>query len=294
MASYRDGAQEVRGGTQVELPTLDPRYSALVEIFALEATEDPELQQWRQDNIGVRSVLEPSEVDSWIRKRLPTEPKDERLEERVMKDGKILSSARISSRGWQLLYLTAEGKIRSERVSWTGPLGRLARLAGSLANKFHWPEPEASNFVLTGSRPSIQYVRAELHAAEGASTSRIKISADPRTPQRDLVRAYERMLSDPAVVALVGKQSSRAVRPKTANLAVFLARHHKQSWKTMLETWNRDAPTSSQYSDERSFARDARQAWDKVVGTNTFRTGKPRPADEGHLLPTTTRRGHGD
>lgn len=269
----------------------DARFDALTEIFALEAAESSEVQDWRARYLGGQ-LLHPDEVTPWIVGRLSKEP-SERVVILVIRTGH--DSIPIGTDNLGLPYVRSDGRHVWERVSYTGTLGELRLLAHSQARKFHWNPAEATNFLLTGQPPTPVFVRAELCAGEGPATSRVVMTVDPRASWKTIAQAYGQLLAnqdfqsvsglnavraDKSRVAVPGNRKaprshSRALSPHSALLAVFVARNHRLPWSQLMAKWNREH-AGRPYTDQRTFARDARHAWSRVIGTDFFVTSKWR------------------
>lgn len=279
--SWKDSDIKVRDQTAV-LTTIvtDARYSALAEIFADQANEDPTIQEWRTTHLGDR-LLMASEVAEWIdRQREGSEP-NEVLVTRIHRDGKLLPvNVYCGVERIKLEYVDPEGETRFVQVSWTGPLGRLAYLTKSLAKEYLWSTAEATNFVLTGQAPVVVPLRAKVSLGPGAlGYTRVHIEADPRIPASRIAKAYKDLLSDPVVTSLIGNTTARAIDRKTADMAVCRYRHWGEPWSQICRRWNRDH-LDMLYRDDWSFARDCNHAWRRVMGPYPSAPAMPERSQE--------------
>jgi hypothetical protein len=263
----------------------DARYGALAKILAIEASEDPAVEAWRSRYLSdgvvgleaVREVIgglraqEPSEVEALV--RVP------RMEAALR--GKVVEGELIEPRRRTVRYVSADGSIVSFEVAANGPLGELAGIAERLASSYHWIVSEATSFVVTGRVPTFDPLVIRVRATDRAATSRVMIDVDPRTPRAEVAKAYDTARNDPLLAELVGVGSSRSLtKERPIALAVFLARHQDESWRTMLQGWNESHP-QWRYRDERAFAAAASLAWQRVVGVEFSKaTRERRVADQ--------------
>lgn len=259
----------------VESPDPDPRYTALSEILADRAGRRKDVIDWRQEHLKGR-LLAPEKLPSYFER--VTREYEPALRVTVYADQPIRHEAadpnRGTAAGWlgvvedcRLQYRQADGSI-----GWTpiaGPLCELADLATSLATDYEWLPHEAATFVLTGLPPRWFSVVARFPRSFH-ERSRITLEIDPRTPAREVARAYEEVRSTRGI------GESRRLDEKTARLAAFLARTDPGSrWRDRCDLWNELEPGWS-YAYERSFRRDAIQAWKRVAGED-YGTPLPPP-----------------
>ncbi|MGH3283399.1 MAG: hypothetical protein ACRDPD_01720, partial [Streptosporangiaceae bacterium] len=77
-----------------------------------------------------------------------------------------------------------------------GPLGQLAQLAETLADRYRWRPSEATMFVLTGAAPEVRVyvgsaeIRTSGHLATG---SRVTMTLDPALSPDEVAGIYDRL-----------------------------------------------------------------------------------------------------
>lgn len=269
---------------EVSVKGPDLRLSALAEIIAVEAGRSGSVLEFRQAHLQ-SGLLEPLEVDSWIRARAAMEE--------VPSDGRTLEYD--DGRAGRLI-----------RVQPGGILDKLACVASSLSMTYDWSQPQAVLFVLTGTDFGIPKVRVAVrHVRPFAALSRITINVDPRTSPRELQRLYS------AARLELHKGKDKDISKKHACLAIFAAeqglratmspeaamlsvkpldtltggraklrimvdlssegvpeRKPAPHWAIRLKIWN-DAYPGWAYDNVncvQDFARDVRAAWERVTG----------------------------
>jgi hypothetical protein len=131
---------------------------------------------------------------------------------------------------------------------------------------YPWSEADAVTFVVTGTTPPYDYLVARTTVSDGRpATSRVTIEYDPRVPWREVKRMYELARGHLTTRGVLDRDSARPVKPGTAELALALARKGDNPFRELREAWNGDHP-EQRYATEREFARDAKNAYRRVVG----------------------------
>jgi hypothetical protein len=105
------------------------------EYFAALAGEDPEVIGLRQ-LLPRGKLLKPGQVQDWI----------EGFPQGV-------------GVGEHLRYFQLDGTVAARRLGASPELNALAFIASRLQSRFHWSQPQAVNFVLTGKPPQIGRIR---------------------------------------------------------------------------------------------------------------------------------------
>jgi hypothetical protein len=237
-----------------ELPTEeDHRWSALAEIFALEASRAPDVTAWREANLP-DGLLPGDEVESFVTSLSENDQRE--------------ASATSGLIDYELLtYSTPSGVRYVLGLSRGGVLHGLLDIARRLGDAYHWQPAEATAFVLTGNPPSCLPIGFRIDVDEGrAGSSRIVLDADPRVPAKAIAEAFEQARRHEALAGVDVGVRYRPVREPLARLAVFLAHHPAGTWRERREQWNTECPKAWRYATEREFSRDAYRAWQAVVG----------------------------
>lgn len=235
-------------------PVTDPRYAGVAEILALEASEDPEVVLWRATHLPMGEPVD-----------------DAHLKETVNALGKRPSRG-VPRRRFGYVH---GSQARSFPVDARSALGELGAIAARLARGYHWTDDEAATFVLTGRPPRVAPVVARVRATQRAATSRITLSVDPRISPTELGKIYGDLRRLPLLEAIVGHRASRPLDERSVSLAVFVARHHDESWARMRQRWNAEHPEWP-FNNDRAFWTDARRAWQRVVGAQFSKEERAR------------------
>lgn len=266
---------------EVVISTTDARLDALAEILALDAGRLLEVRAVRDDLLG-GELLKPQDVPAWI--------DDVDAREGEGSEGAILRDTRPAGQGPGRLLVRPGGE-----------LDRLGVLVDSLASAYGWEEPDAVNFVLAGTTPSLTRASVTIrYRSPYAALSRIVIDTDSRTPPREITRLYsqarlklrkgaDRQITDRhlALAVFVAKEMGKFapggvsisyVRPVRAATgsgariqgAIFDVPPDavEPSWRELLTMWNRQYPkwAYATRSPVEHFGNDARIAWTRVTG----------------------------
>ena len=261
----RDGAHlrlMVTRGVK-KTPNQDPRYAALAEILALEATHDPEVREWRARHLPDGLVSEAELVDTLA--RIGEWPRWAKLPAQAIARRNATTTAEKRT---ALAEAKAEVIWRARTTSTTSSaneaLRDFARIADRLARGFKWLPDDILIFFVTGRAPRYFPVIVRTRSTDRCATSRITLEVDPRISQRELARAYTDAQANGRLVGVAGG-TSRRIEPRAAALAVFIAGHLSAPWRERQKLWNEEH-AEWQSQDVRAFRTEARRAWQRVVG----------------------------
>ena len=241
----------------------DPRYAALAEILALEATHDPEVREWRARHLPDGLVSEAELVDTLA--RIGEWPRWAKLPAQAIARRNATTTAEKRT---ALAEAKAEVIWRARTTSTTSSaneaLRDFARIADRLARGFKWLPDDILIFFVTGRAPRYFPVIVRTRSTDRCATSRITLEVDPRISQRELARAYTDAQANGRLVGVAGG-TSRRIEPRAAALAVFIAGHLSAPWRERQKLWNEEH-AEWQSQDVRAFRTEARRAWQRVVG----------------------------
>ena len=261
----------------------DKRWEALARVIAAEANRFPQVRRFQRDVLGGR-LLRPDEVMDWMKEQArrdrrviwirSVEPLDTVADfEHPLRPSKSAAlaylDAALEEMGWsdfrtETLRYTypADGRIDgnpAEEISdvvqvTPGPLLLLKETVEDLTAAYPWwDEGETATFVLTGNPPRCSPARGSYRAPE------LVLHVDPRLPRKQLAAFYAQVRSRLKRPMRKGKPMS----DKNLELAVFNAENAGQPWSKKMSKWNALHPSKT-YSDRRLFARDAKNAYQRV------------------------------
>ena len=148
-----------------------------------------------------------------------------------------------------------------------GVLDRLRGVANSLEKEYGWGEPYAVAFILTGESPPPLRgsVSVSYHSSTRPSTATITVNPDWVSPS-DVARLYRDVMRKARYGQHRGEPGAgRPLQKKSAQLAVFAARHAGSgSWADLMTRWNTEN-VEWEYTDRRQFGRDCRKAYERVM-----------------------------
>ncbi|MDP9341196.1 MAG: hypothetical protein M3Q23_03600 [Actinomycetota bacterium] len=264
---------------------------ALAQILADEAAERPSVRQFRESVLGNR-LLKTSEMKTWVRKHLPEGSGKPREASRAAAASRteLIGLARpydfedelAEEGGLRVVQRTADA-IAVTRVS---VLGQLAAIGMELRDLYGWFEPKAVRFVLTGDTPSVPM--ASIQEESPNLTGRPPFPAEvmlvarlsPRLSVRNVQSLY-RLAKEHAPGKPPSRERVREPTPSRADLAVFAHRYNDgRTWLEAMKAWN-GVRADTKYKNERTFARDARQAFQSITDSPLVwknPRGRPRGA----------------
>lgn len=191
-------------------------------------------------------------------------PAGKDFEKRLLREVKAaLEGGRYAIRLILLDYLDPASSVTKCRpVRKDGLLGRLKLLAHKLAR--FWDEAAAVWFVLTGQAPPIPLARTRL-TYDSRGQHRITLELAPHLKPEEVAAIYARARREtPFGFPPLGGRKYRPLTEKHLELAAFAA-EEEGSWQELLDRWNARHP-EWRYQDRRTFARDAKAAFERVTG----------------------------
>jgi hypothetical protein len=122
-----------------------------------------------------------------------------------------------------------------------------------------WAAADATVFILTGLTPHMAPIRAEIHYQPAASVrSRIVLTIDPTSTPADVANAYRRLRA-----GNFGRV--RRLSKKHTTLAQHALAHPDASPQEQMARWNRRYRRKWPYRQLNAFARDVRQALQRLA-----------------------------
>jgi hypothetical protein len=277
------GTGQRRATVRVREEVPDKRWEALARIIAIQANRLPQVRQFRRSVLGDR-LLRPEEIEDWIKSRARSderviwirvaEPLGNSLDfEHPLRPSKSAMLAYLAdaldTMGWSdfksetLGYAyPGHGRIRGEAVAQIsdvvqvsrGPLLLLKDAAEDLTDRYPWwDERQTVAFVLTGKAPRYSPAQASYEA------NKIVLQVDPRFPGKKFAAFYAQVRR-----RLHPMRKGKPMKDWRLELAVFNAENLGQSWAWKMNKWNSLHP-KLKYSDRRLFARDASDAYTRVM-----------------------------
>lgn len=268
----------------------DSRAEALGAILAIDARRRGEVKAFRADVLRGK-LVQPGRVQAWIKRQSARDEKDNlptmwvRLP--VHDDGTVVlprapldkdSQADVleelrdyyrhtSPRQEEKLTYAVEGQAFAPQtfIRLGGVLHRLKQLAEMLQSAYGWPEAHGVFFSLTDWTPPLSMgnwtARGGNHPFP-AATERITLTVSTRLKPRDIARFY----SEARGTLRTDGLRSKGIQAKSASLAIFAFRvNDGRTWNEAMSTWNKENPEHL-YDRRQLFARDCRQAFEKIAG----------------------------
>jgi hypothetical protein len=146
------------------------------------------------------------------------------------------------------------------------PLLDLKDAVAHLISWIPWTEKQAVEFLLTGAPQTLLRATLETRLSRLPALRRVTLVVDPRMPGRELATFYE------AGRRTFARGRDKPMSEKSLELAVFCTERMLESnkWSELREDWNAIYPAWVYKPDDdvvgRRFARDARDAYERVVG----------------------------
>jgi hypothetical protein len=276
-----------------EIPP-DQRGVALSKILAVEAAEEPDVIKFREQFLGGKTLTW-DEAISWIEEQhrkdgRPTKwvslpiPKNIDI---CVSDitlnwlNEITKTSPKERRLWSVSYevklleyvLPESPWVQHIPIAMNGTLDHLRLVSERLAKKYKWQPAAATIFILAG----VLYVMPKARITTKTNMyypalSSISIELLPSVPVNEISKLYanaRKKLLGP------GRRDPAITQKWRAELAVFVAEHNDgRSWRDVMELWNKKHPVSPSgerragqaYENPSTFARDGRQAYEKITG----------------------------
>lgn len=265
--------------------SFSPELEVTLRIMSMEAAHHPEVVGFRRDVLGNR-LLRLEALPEWIRHRAARDKVvDASLSEE--KDAGAWLSARVvrwyeeGGKPWLSPVPPWPGRPSDEpyRLSFPNPhptrtriapvitsadlpavgdLLLLKYVAAGLQLEYPWSEAQAVGFVLAGVSPRLPTLSVTRYTLR---PSRIVLEVDPCLPAGWVAAAYRK-----AQKSLVNaKKRSKGLSTKSLYLALLAAGERETTWAETMKRWNETRTEAGwQYKDADQFARDARNALQKV------------------------------
>ena len=158
--------------------------------------------------------------------------------------------------------------VRRIPVKHGGPLGRLKALSQLLARRYKWMEAQATTFVLTDTSPLLSSLRARFSIDFSQPvSSRITMEIDPTLTPEEVAGQYKKLRA-----SLIGARY-RSMSEKHLRLAEFFKGHKPEgtTWATLMNKWNHSQDRGWDYVRFETFARDCKQAWQRLMGRDLLK-----------------------
>ena len=228
----------------------DQRGRALAEIAALSILRMPEVERFRGDVLGGRS-LAPSEIDKWA---------DEQ-KHAVERTSKPITVWLPSGPNWP----TSARPINAPRES---VFGRLYDAADEAAHCLGWIlnrsddvlQARCAGLVLTGKLDLPRAILTVNRRRMFSELNTMTITLGTRVSQKELLDLYNRGRRE------LGRRGRDIREPWRAELAIFVEEMKPgRTWRATMEIWNQKRPERS-YESVRRFAADCRDSYRRITG----------------------------
>ena len=266
-----------------ERNSLTQRLRAISILLAHDAAQDPLVVNFRSSVLNSR-LLEPEEVEEWIKRQAATDGKPTRLLSGVPLPPDVEIQSDRAAGGWVTnppVVINREhpalGNISCEHLSYgvpedrwqrvipttvQGVLGGLRQLSEHLAKRYGWQNAQATLFTLTGQIPVVSALRVTTQLRSPLPvTTRITLTIDPTLTPREVAKHYGNVRQK-----VLGKRH-RALTEKHIGLAMFSAtRPEEETWAERMAAWNKEYP-EWRYTFEQvsNFRRDCLQAQRRLL-----------------------------
>lgn len=275
----------------------DERLVYLARIWAVEAAELPEVVRFREKYLG-GTLLRFEDMEEWIEATRKADGPGSlwftlalRAEYIVREEGRLprlrdllealsnlppdmLDQFVLRTPGETLDYAVPQDEwVRRVPIQHDGVLYRLKQLAQSLERRYGWTEAAAVVFVLTGITPWIPKATVTTQGVYHSPTQRITLKVDPRMSADEVREVYAEARSS------VFKGRDRPMSKKHLELALFLVKNPRHTWREMASIWNKEKPEWA-YSSWQNFARDARSAYQRITGKRWIHQGPKENKEE--------------
>lgn len=261
------------------------RLQILSDLTARQAADEESVITFRQQHLS-EGLLEREEVVEWISKQARVDgPPSHYLRipipdgyVPVRSDGRIFAEPQLT-----ISDTTSATQIEMETLSYASPddqwvrripvrhggtLDRLRVVSNSLARRYSWQEAQATNFALTGISPSLSSCRGGIRLSLNQPiSSRITMEIDPTLTPPEVAQRYKN-LRDPLIGARFRSMSEKHLR-----LAKFYGGHKPEgtTWTTLMTRWNHGEGRDWKYNRFETFARDCKQAWERLMGRDLLK-----------------------
>ena len=144
----------------------------------------------------------------------------------------------------------------------------LRALSQLLARRYKWMEAQATIFVLTDVSPLLSSLRGGFRIEFNQPiSSRITMEIDPTLTPEEVAKQYKKIRA-----SLIGARY-RSLSEKHLRLAEFYRGHKPDgtTWAKLMEEWNHSQDREWRYIRFETFARDCKQAWQRLMGQDLLK-----------------------
>ncbi|MEZ5125319.1 MAG: hypothetical protein R2826_03600 [Thermoleophilia bacterium] len=279
LAIIADRQVQPRSATREPLVVGAPWTEALAKIMALQAAKDPYVVAFRSQVLGNR-LLAPEEVNPWIRERLAACGSYTRQTRPDML-GAVVGPRANAWESELAVQAYVEGSAPPRTTQAESELDFLDCLGDVLISSYGFYDPDSlRRFVLSGETPRLAAILAAGRYREGfpQAGETIVMHVSPRCPPKQMLAAYSELRQR----VLPERQRVRQPDEDDLELAVFIAEvNDGRTWEDAAAAWNDAHEEARRYQEKRSFSRDARGAYQRVVGSEIEWQGKAQ-ARRGH------------
>lgn len=261
------------------------RLQILSDLTARQAAAEKSVITFRQQHLS-EGLLEREEVVDWITKQasldgpasrylripIPDGYVPVRCDGRILTEPPLTVSDTTSATQIEievLSYASPDDQwVRRIPVRHGGTLDGLRVVSNSLARRYSWQEAQATNFVLTGISPSLSSSRGGIRMVLNQPiSSRITMEIDPTLTPGEVAQRYRNLRAP-----LIGSRF-RSMSEKHLRLAKFYGGHKEEgtTWATLMTRWNHGEGRDWRYSRFETFARDCKQAWERLMGRDLLK-----------------------
>ena len=280
------------------------RIDALSAIYAAWASAEPEVRRFRDTILaetcatmslipgGPDGLLADDQVDRWVRWCFQADAGDS-IDPQTHVMELVANRAPHSSRPIADLWWVADGQEKGQGVDARGSLGQLAKLAGTLTDRYRSRPSGATMLILAGWTPEVfVYVgSAEIRRGQLAAGTRVTMTLDPALSPDEVAGIYDRLrrrfhpappprtqalrryrlaeYAGPHVQMRTGIPSSRTgpgrrPAPNPAGIAFFIDPASGHTWESLRVGWNQlygdHADWAYTPANISNFTRDAKNA----------------------------------
>jgi len=271
--------------TEIDSGLRQIRLQILSDLTARQAAAEKSVITFRQQHLS-EGLLEREEVVEWITTQasvdgpasrylkapIPDDYAPVRCDGRIFTEPQLTISDTTSATQIEmdlLSYASPDDQwVRRIPVRHGGTLDGLRVVSKSLARRYSWQEAQATNFVLTGISPSLSSSRGGIRMVLNQPiSSRITMEIDPTLTPREVAQRYKNLRAP-----LVGARF-RSMSEKHLRLAEFYGGHKPEgtTWTTLMTRWNHGEGRDWRYTRFETFARDCKQAWERLMGRDLLK-----------------------
>ena len=261
------------------------RLQILSDLTARQAAKEKGVKTFRQQHLTGR-LLKREEVGKWIERQAAVDgPASRYLRipipdgyEPIRRNGRTFTEPTLTISDTSpathvdvelLAYASPDDQwVRRIPVKHGGTLDRLRALSQLLARRYKWMEAQATIFVLTDVSPLLSSLRGGFRIEFNQPiSSRITMEIDPTLTPEEVAKQYKKLRA-----SLIGARY-RSLSEKHLRLAEFYRGHKPDgtTWAKLMEEWNHSQDREWRYIRFETFARDCKQAWQRLMGQDLLK-----------------------